>query len=62
MSGYASGTKRALPRLDSDNRAFWTGGAQGELRIAHCQACGMFMHPPRPACRHCMSDHVLAGD
>jgi uncharacterized protein len=59
MSGYASGTKRPLPRLDSDNRAFWTGGAQGELRIARCQACGTFIHPPRPACRQCLSDRVV---
>jgi uncharacterized protein len=59
MSGYASGSKRALPRLDSDNRDFWTGGAKGELRIARCQACGTFIHPPRPACRQCLSDHVL---
>ena len=58
MSGYATGVKRALPRLDSDNRAFWTGGAQGELRIARCRACGTFIHPPRPACRHCLSDRV----
>ena len=59
MSGYDSGTKRALPRLDSDNREFWTGGAKGELRIARCQACGTFIHPPRPACRHCLSDRVV---
>jgi uncharacterized protein len=59
MSGYASGSKRALPRLDGDNRDFWTGGAKGELRIARCQACGTFIHPPRPACRHCLSDRVV---
>jgi uncharacterized OB-fold protein len=59
MSGYASGTKRPLPRLDSDNRDFWTGGAQGELRIGRCQACGTYIHPPRPVCRHCLSDRVV---
>lgn len=47
-----------LPRLDSQNRAFWTGGAEGELRIMQCQDCQGMIHPPRPVCRHCLSDNV----
>jgi uncharacterized OB-fold protein len=50
--------QRALPRLDSDNRAFWTGGAQGELRIHHCRDCDGWIHPPAPVCRHCLSENV----
>lgn len=57
--------KRPLPRLDADNRAFWTGGADGELRIHRCGACLAFVHPPRPVCRHCLSEdvapHAVAG-
>ena len=49
---------RALPRLDSINRDFWTGGEQGELRIYCCNDCGTFIHPPRPVCRHCLSENV----
>lgn len=49
---------RLLPRLDSTNRPFWTGGAQGELRIMCCADCGTYSHPPRPVCRHCLSDKV----
>jgi uncharacterized OB-fold protein len=59
MSGYATNVNRALPRLDADNRAFWTGGARGELCINRCQDCGTFIHPPHPACRHCLSDRVV---
>lgn len=51
---------RPLPRLDSINRDFWTGGEQGELRIMCCNDCGTFFHPPRPVCRHCLSDNVAA--
>ncbi|TAK99799.1 MAG: DNA-binding protein [Rhodospirillaceae bacterium] len=47
-----------MPRLDADNRAFWTGGADGKLRIMRCQDCGTFLHPPRPVCRHCLSENV----
>jgi uncharacterized OB-fold protein len=49
---------RPLPRLDADNRAFWTGGAAGELRIMRCADCAAFIHPPRPVCRNCLSDKV----
>jgi uncharacterized OB-fold protein len=49
---------RALPKLDADNRAFWTSGADGKLRLMRCRACGTFMHPPRPVCRACLADQV----
>jgi len=49
---------RVLPRLDSENRFFWTSGAQGELRFLRCRDCGSFTHPPRPVCRHCLSEHL----
>ena len=49
---------RAQPRLDAENRAFWTGGAAGELRIMRCQDCATFIHPPRLVCRKCLSENV----
>lgn len=51
---------RPMPRLSSDNRPFWTGGARGELMIMHCNDCGAYYHPPRSICRHCLSDQVAA--
>ena len=50
--------QRSQPRLDDDNRAFWTGGAEGKLYIARCGDCGGFTHPPREFCRHCQSENV----
>ena len=41
---------RILPRLDDNNREFWTGGAVGELRFWRCQDCGYYIHPPQPIC------------
>ncbi len=49
---------RARPRLDADNRAFWTGGAQGKLNIMKCNDCGTYLHPPRSICRNCHSENV----
>jgi uncharacterized protein len=48
-----------LPELDLDNRAFWTGGASGQLLITRCQGCGTWLHPPRPACRVCHGTDVV---
>lgn len=50
--------RRPRPRLDNDNRAFWTGGAEGKLNIVKCGDCGQFTHPPRQICRHCQSENV----
>lgn len=49
---------RPQPRLDADNRSFWTGGASGELRLMRCRDCAAFIHPPRPVCRNCLSENV----
>jgi uncharacterized OB-fold protein len=50
--------QRMLPRLDALNRPFWTGGAEGKLNIMQCRDCHGFVHPPRPVCRHCLSENV----
>jgi uncharacterized OB-fold protein len=52
--------KRPRPRQDADNRAFWTGGADGSLKLVKCGDCGQFTHPPRQICRHCQSENVTA--
>ncbi len=49
---------RPQPRLDAENRAFWTGGAVGKLFIMRCRDCSTFYHPPRVVCRSCLSEHV----
>lgn len=49
---------RPRPRLDADNRAFWTGGAEGNLNIVRCGDCGEYTHPPKVLCRHCQSENV----
>jgi uncharacterized OB-fold protein len=49
---------RPRPKLDADNRAFWTGGAEGRLYIMRCSDCGEYTHPPRQICRHCQSESM----
>jgi uncharacterized OB-fold protein len=44
-----------LPQITSENRHFWTGGAEGRLQFLRCQNCGNYIHPPIPICRICLS-------
>lgn len=54
-----SGTRK-LPLLEPLTEAFWTGGAKGELRIQHCNACGHWQHPPLVRCPKCHSADLEA--
>ena len=47
-----------IPQINDDNRAFWTGGRDGELLIAQCDDCGYYIHPPTPRCPRCLDDNV----
>jgi len=49
---------RLLPRLDADNRFFWTSGEDGRLRFLRCRACESFVHPPAPRCPQCLSEYL----
>ena len=44
---------RMLPTLTPHNRAFWTGGASGQLLIQRCTSCGRWVHPPDDHCGAC---------
>lgn len=48
-------TPRPLPALDRDNRAYWTGGADGHLLIERCTDCRYYIHPPTGFCPRCES-------
>jgi uncharacterized OB-fold protein len=49
---------RKLPALTPENRAFWTGGANGALLIYRCGGCAHWFHPPAPICPSCRSRNV----
>jgi uncharacterized protein len=40
------------------SRAFWTGGATGELVIQRCRGCQAWLHLPRERCPRCGSGHL----
>jgi uncharacterized OB-fold protein len=44
---------RILPKLHQHNRAFWTGGADGQLMIAWCTQCALWVSPPGADCPDC---------
>lgn len=50
------------PELTADTEPFWRGCAEGRLVIARCRVCGLYLHPPRPACRRCSSMDIERVD
>jgi uncharacterized OB-fold protein/acyl dehydratase len=49
----AATRSRPKPAITHDNRFFWEGVAQRELRIQRCNACQRLQHPPGPMCAGC---------
>jgi acetyl-CoA acetyltransferase/uncharacterized OB-fold protein len=54
----AKPVKRPEPQPTISSEPFWTSGADGRLRIAQCQSCLRYHHPPQPACPACHSMEV----
>ena len=44
-----------LPRPNPMTQFFWDGCKARKLQILRCQACGWFVHYPRPVCNKCLS-------
>jgi uncharacterized OB-fold protein len=49
---------RMLPKLHEHNRAFWTGGSDGQLMIARCTRCELWVSPPGADCPECGGELV----
>ncbi|MDT5126770.1 MAG: hypothetical protein QOH54_2414, partial [Mycobacterium sp.] len=50
--------QRLLPQPSISSEPFWASGADGRLRIARCQDCRRYHHPPQPICPECRSAEV----
>lgn len=46
---------RPQPYLMPEAEFFWSSGADGVLRIQHCDDCDSLVHPPKPVCHYCRS-------
>ena len=58
MSDTATKAPRVLPQITEMNQYFWCGGADGNLHILRCEACGTWIHPYAARCPKCRSDKV----
>ena len=47
-------------QLDHDNKHFYRGLLERELRVNRCNDCGVWHHPPRSVCAACWSSDVAA--
>ena len=51
---------RMLPAITDGNRAFFTGGATGQLLVPRCGSCGRWAAVPAPHCTACAGPLVAA--
>lgn len=49
---------RPLPVVGGWTAPFWTGGAQGELRLPRCDSCGRLLHPSLTVCPDCLGSDL----
>lgn len=49
---------RIIPGRHEHNRAFWTGGANGDLLIQRCTRCSLWVSPPTSDCPACGGELV----
>jgi len=54
----AAPTVPPLPFPDALSKFFWDATKEHRLEILRCQSCGLYLHPPRPVCRACLSTDV----
>ena len=45
--------ERTLPRPTATSAHYWTGCAEGVLRLQHCGRCQQYQFYPRVMCSHC---------
>jgi uncharacterized OB-fold protein len=50
---YRCDVSRPRPTVSDHTSAFWKSGADRILRIARCQTCRLWLHPPQPVCPAC---------
>lgn len=46
---------KSLPKVNSIDRRFWQGAAEGKLLLQKCQKCDHRQFFPRPVCTRCFS-------
>jgi uncharacterized OB-fold protein len=44
--------------IDGDNKGFYRGWLDRQLRLNRCAECATWHHPPQPVCPECWSDRV----
>ena len=49
---------RPQPYVMPEAEFYWSSGAEGVLRILHCDDCDQLVHPPKPVCHYCRSSNV----
>lgn len=49
---------RPVPDVTPETEPYWTGAAEGRLRLRRCNDCGLVFHYPRALCPDCFAEDV----
>ena len=50
--------EKPLPRINGDNRQFWEGCKNHELKFQKCASCGHVRFPPSLVCPRCLCTDI----
>lgn len=50
--------KRPQPYQMPEAEFYWSSGADGTLRVLHCDDCSQLVHPPKPVCHYCRGTNL----
>ena len=53
---------RPQPYQMPEAEFYWSSGADGVLRIQHCDDCDSLVHPPKPVCHYCRSTNQSVAE
>lgn len=59
MTGGSAGTARLIPSVVDNDRAYWTAGGDGVLRLPYCTSCQQWFFPPADGCPRCEGPAVF---
>jgi uncharacterized protein len=61
-SEFAEGASPPIPAPHPLSQFFWEAAREHRLSLLRCQACGHFVHYPRPMCDQCQSTNLAPED
>lgn len=47
-------SNKPIPVPDAETKPYWDAALQHQLKLPHCNRCGLYVFPPKPICPNCL--------